>query len=97
MSRWFAVLRTRSPNWDHAAPLRRQRLWDEHAAFTDSLEAEGLIKLAGPLEESTDVLLIAKGESAGSIEQRLVEDTWTLVGMLSTTWCDHGMCWWETV
>jgi hypothetical protein len=40
MAEWFAVLRSRGPNWDHAAPLRQQRLWDEHATFTDNLEAE---------------------------------------------------------
>ena len=71
MRQWFAVLRTRGPKWDHATPLRQQRLWDEHATFTDGLEAEGLIKLAGPLEGSLDVLLIVKGESA----EALVRDT----------------------
>jgi uncharacterized protein YciI len=86
MSQWFAVLRTRGANWDHATPLREQRLWDEHATFTDNLEAEGLIRLAGPLDGSIDVLLIMQGDSAEAIEARLVEDPWTPVGMLSTTW-----------
>jgi uncharacterized protein YciI len=86
MSHWFAVLRTRGPNWDHATPLRQQRLWDAHAAFMDALEAEGLVRLGGPLEGSTDVLLIARGESAEAIEARLVEDPWTPVDMLTTTW-----------
>ena len=86
MSGWFAVLRTRGANWDHESPLRQQKLWHEHAAFTDGLEAEGLIKLAGPLEGSTDVLLITRGESAGAIEARLVEDPWTLADMLHTAW-----------
>jgi len=86
MAQWFAVLRRRGPNWDHATPLRQQRLWDEHATFTDNLETEGLIRLAGPLEGSTDVLLIMQGESAEAIERRLVEDPWTPVDMLSTAW-----------
>jgi uncharacterized protein YciI len=86
MTQWFAVLRTRGPNWDHATPLRQQRLWDEHATFTDGLEAEGLIRFAGPLEGSRDVLLIMQGESPEAIEARLVEDTWTPVDMLSTAW-----------
>jgi uncharacterized protein YciI len=86
MARWFAVLRTRGPNWDHATPLREQRLWDEHATFTDNLEAEGLIRLAGPLEDSLDVLLIVRGESPESVEARLAEDPWTPVDMLHTTW-----------
>jgi uncharacterized protein YciI len=86
MTRWFAVLRTRGPNWDQATPLRQQKLWDEHATFTDGLEAEGLIRLAGPLEGSLDVLLIVKGESAEAVEARLREDPWTPVEMLSTAW-----------
>jgi hypothetical protein len=86
MSQWFAVLRTRGPNWDHTTPLRRQKLWDEHATFMDGLQAEGLIRLAGLLEGSIDVLMIASGESAEAIEARLVEDPWTPADMLHTTW-----------
>jgi len=86
MTRWYAVLRTRGPNWDHATPLRQQRLWDAHAAFMDALEAEGLVRLAGPLEGSIDVLLIMQGGDAGAIEARLVEDPWTPADMLHTTW-----------
>jgi uncharacterized protein YciI len=86
MSQLFAVLRTRGPNWDHATPLRQQPLWDEHATFIDDLEAEGLLRLAGPLNGSTDVLLIMRGDSAEALEARLVQDPWTPVGMLGTTW-----------
>jgi uncharacterized protein YciI len=86
MSRWFAVLRRRGLNWDHAAPLRHQRLWDEHATFTDWLEAEGLLRLAGPLEGSDEVLMIFCGESAEAIEARLAQDPWTPTDMLHTAW-----------
>jgi uncharacterized protein YciI len=86
MSRWFAVLRTRGPNWDHATPLRQQALWDEHATFTDGLEAEGLIRVAGPLEGSVDVLMIVRGESAEAVAARLAGDPWTPADMLRTTW-----------
>jgi uncharacterized protein YciI len=86
MTRWFAVLRARGPNWDRATPLRQQKLWDEHATFTDGLEAEGLIRLAGPLDGSNDVLLIVRGESAEAVEARLAQDPWTPAGMLHTAW-----------
>ncbi len=86
MSQSFAVLRTRGPNWDHATPLRQQKLWAEHATFIDGLEAEGLLRLAGPLDGSTDVLLIMRGDSAEALEARLVEDPWTPADMLSTAW-----------
>jgi uncharacterized protein YciI len=84
--RLFAVLRRRGPNWNHSAPLRQQRLWDEHATFVDALEAEGVIRLAGPLEGSDDVLLICRGDSADDVEARMDEDPWTPAAMLATVW-----------
>lgn len=86
MARWFAVLRTRGPKWDHARPLREQALWLEHAEFADGLEADGLIRLAGPLEDSSDVLLIVRGDDPVEIERRLAQDPWTPADMLATTW-----------
>ena len=85
MSQWFAGIRRRGPNWDQERPLRSQALWLEHAAFVDGLEAEGLIRLAGPLDGSDDVLLIVRGDSPEAVEARLVEDPWTPADMLHTT------------
>lgn len=85
MSQWYAVLRTRGPKWDNSIPLRQQPLWTEHATFTDGLEAEGLIHLAGPLEGSRDVLLICRGDDPAEVERRLAEDPWP-AEMLSTAW-----------
>jgi hypothetical protein len=48
MSRLFAVIRTRGRKWDDAAPLRERPPWREHAAFIDGLEADGVLRLAGP-------------------------------------------------
>jgi hypothetical protein len=84
MSQWCAVLRTRGPKWDHSRPLREQALWDEHAAFTDGLEADGVIRLAGPLDGSDQVLMIMRGPP-GEIERRLAEDPWPSE-VLRITW-----------
>jgi uncharacterized protein YciI len=85
MSHWFAVIRTRGVAWDRATPLRQQPLWTEHAAFVDALEAEGLIRIAGPLDDGRDdVLLICRGDSAEAIEARLAADPWP-TDMLATT------------
>jgi uncharacterized protein YciI len=84
--RWFAVLRRRGPNWNHGAPLRRQRLWEAHATFVDALEAEGVIRLAGPLDGSDDVLLICRGASAEAVEAQMAQDPWTPADMLETVW-----------
>jgi uncharacterized protein YciI len=85
MSQAYAVIRTRGAKWDHAAPLRSQPLWHEHARFIDDLAADGFIRLAGPLEGGNDVLLICRGESPDSVEARLIEDPWTAADMLHTT------------
>jgi uncharacterized protein YciI len=85
MSQLYAVIRTRGPKWDRQAALRNQALWHEHATFTDGLQAEGVIRLAGPLEGGDDVLLICRGASPEAVEARLAEDPWTGAGMLHTT------------
>jgi len=85
MSRSFAVLRTRTAGWDAAVPLRQQPLWREHATFIDGLVDEGVIRLAGPLDGSPDVLLIMSGDDPAAVEARLAEDPWT-GGLLRTTW-----------
>jgi uncharacterized protein YciI len=51
----------------------------------DALEAEGLVRLAGPLEGGDDVLLICRGDSPEAIEARLAQDPWTPADMLHTT------------
>ena len=85
MSQCFAVLRRRGPAWDHGRTLREQTLWNEHAAFTDGLEAEGLIRLAGPLGDSNEVLLIVRSADAETVAHRLAEDPWP-PEMLGTVW-----------
>ena len=85
MSQLFAVIRTRSPRWDNATPMRQQPLWREHAEFVDALEADGLIRLAGPLEGGDDVLLICSGETPEAVEARLRTDPWTAADLLHTT------------
>jgi uncharacterized protein YciI len=85
MSSLYAVIRTRGPKWDRRTPMRQQALWREHAIFVDGLEADGVLRLAGPLEGGDDVLIICRGESAESVEARLAEDPWTRADMLHTT------------
>jgi uncharacterized protein YciI len=85
MSSLYAVIRTRGPKWDRQTPMREQALWREHAIFVDGLEAEGVLRLAGPLEGGDDVLIICRGESAESVEARLAQDPWTGADMLHTT------------
>lgn len=85
MSGLYAVIRTRGPKWDRQTPMREQALWREHAIFVDGLEADGVLRLAGPLEGGDDVLIICRGESPEAVEARLAEDPWTAADMLHTT------------
>jgi uncharacterized protein YciI len=66
-------------------PLERQKDWDAHAAFMNSLEAEGFVALGGPLAGSKDVLLIMRADTVDEIEKRLAADPWTRLDLLRVT------------
>ncbi len=87
MSQLFALIHSRGPAWNHAAPLEGQRDWDAHANFMDGLVEEGFIVLGGPLEGSPDVLLIFRADSEEAIEKRLAADPWRQNGLLVPKHC----------
>jgi hypothetical protein len=72
----YVVLRTRGPGWDDSKSLEEQVDWPAHAAFMDSLAAEGFVVLGGPLEGTRDILLVIRAESACEIVERLAADPW---------------------
>jgi len=82
MRQLFAVLLDRGPAWQHGLPLERQVQWDAHASFMDALVDEGLVLLGGPLEETSEVLLVFRAESADHIRQRLAPDPWHRMDLL---------------
>jgi uncharacterized protein YciI len=81
----FVVMRRYGPPHDPQKPIEAQLDWESHRIFMNALEAEGLARLAGPLEGTTEVLLIFRVENAEEIEERLRADPWTRSGILSTT------------
>ena len=80
----FAVIRRRTEAWDRSRGLEEQEAWPEHADFMDALEADGFARLAGPLEDSEQVLIIVSAESPEQVETRLAADPWTRMGLLET-------------
>ena len=82
MSRLFAVLRSRGPEWNDSLPLERQVDWPGHADFMNALHAEGFVLLGGPLEGTSDVLLIIRASSSNEIHARLSADSWTCKDLL---------------
>lgn len=84
MTQLFAVTRSRGPRWNAAGGLEAQPGWRGHADFMDALHAEGFVLLAGPLEGTSEALLIVRAASPAEIEARLAGDPWN-DGLLSTT------------
>jgi len=78
----YAVIRTRGPAWNRALSLEQQPDWNRHAHFMNGLQGEGLIVLGGPLEESSDVLLIFQAAGPDQIRNRLQDDPWTKMDLL---------------
>ena len=66
----FAVVRTRAAGWHRTADLEDQPEWREHADFMNALQAEGLVLLGGPLDGTTDVLLIMRAGSEEEMKKR---------------------------
>jgi uncharacterized protein YciI len=84
MQHLFVVIRRYGPPYASCLPLEEQQDWEAHRAFMSALEAEGLVRLGGPLEEREDVLLIFRAKDKAEIERRLADDPWTQSGILST-------------
>jgi hypothetical protein len=78
----FAVIRTYGSAWQPGVSLEGQRAWREHAQFMNALEAEGVVLLGGPLEETPDVLLVICANGEEEIRTRLSGDPWTSLDLL---------------
>ena len=86
MTQLFAVMRTRGPAWNEAAPMEDQVDWRAHADFMNALHAEGVALLAGPLTGTRDVLLVFRAGSEAEVEAWLARDCWSVKGLLQTLW-----------
>jgi len=80
--RLFAVTRTRGPAWDGAQSLEGQRDWDGHAAFMNGLAKEAFVVLGGPLDGTSDVLLVIRATGPDEIRTRLGADPWSTMDLL---------------
>jgi uncharacterized protein YciI len=82
MQKLFAVIRTRGPAWQDSRPLEGQADWAGHASFMNALAKEGFVILGGPLEGTSDVLLIVRATTPDEVRSRLAEDPWASKGLL---------------
>lgn len=76
MAGLFAVVRSRGPAWEATDALEEQPGWRAHAEFMDRLHAEGFLLLAGPLEGSSDMLLVVRAGGEAEVRERLAGDPW---------------------
>jgi uncharacterized protein YciI len=77
MAQLFAVLRSRGPKWEEGKPLEQQADWPAHAAFMEALHDEGVVLLVGPLQGTSDALVIMRAGSDDEVAARLAPDPWT--------------------
>jgi uncharacterized protein len=84
MEHLFAVMRRYGPPYVPGRPLEEQPDWEAHRTFMNRLEANGIVRLGGPLEEREDVLLILRARNKNEIERLLADDPWTKSRILST-------------
>jgi hypothetical protein len=85
MLQLFAVIRTRGPAWLDSRPMEDQADWPPHASFMNSLADDGFVVLGGPLEGTSDVLLVMRATTADEIHRRLAGDPWAVADILRTT------------
>ncbi len=81
----FVIIRTHGPAFVESIPLESQKLWKEHANFMDALHEKGFAILVGPLEGTSNAMIICRAASASEIESALAKDPWTASGHLYTS------------
>ena len=68
--------------------MREQPEWEQHAAFMDSLAADGFLLFGGPLagtdKDRTRALHIVRARSEVEVSARLDADPWTRMDLLTS-------------
>ncbi len=72
---FHVVVRQDGPEFDRSKPLERQSGWEEHAAYMDSLVAEGRIVLGGPLPDFRTAHAM-EAESEAEVRALWAADPW---------------------
>jgi uncharacterized protein YciI len=71
----FLVRYGPGPAWEPTKPRRGQAGWDAHASFMDTLTAQGVVLLGGPLDEHRALLVMRHGDEGG-LRAQLASDPW---------------------
>ena len=74
--RFFAAIVQRTQAWDASKPPQEQVGFAAHAQYMGSLEASGVIAMAGLMQASSDVLFIFRAASEDEVRKHLAADPW---------------------
>jgi uncharacterized protein YciI len=91
----FAVTMECGPSWDWSRPRREQDSWDEHAAFMDSLVADGFLLIGGPIGdvEGKYTLHAIEAGDEQAVRDRFAQDPWAPMGMLQVATIEPWTIW----
>lgn len=75
---YFLVTELPGPAWDRSRTRREQNGFNQHAAFIDSLVAQGALVVGGPLGDPDfgPAVLVFAAESEDEVAKRLADDPW---------------------
>ncbi|HYD12223.1 MAG TPA: YciI family protein [Allosphingosinicella sp.] len=79
----YAIWRRRAGAWKQGEPIEAQDDWPGHAAFMMKGQADGIVKLAGPVDDK-GALIVVRAKSPEAVEAWLAADPWTASGLLVT-------------
>lgn len=82
MNRLFAAILHRGPAYQLSQALEGQQEWEAHRTFMNALVDEGFVVLGGPLEGTSEVLLIFRAASSEEIMSRWSKDPWAKLDLL---------------
>lgn len=85
MQQLFVVVRERGPAWQDSRSMESQADWAAHASFMNALAKEGFVILGGPLEGTSDVLLVIRAKTPDEVRSQLAEDPWAVKDLLRIT------------
>lgn len=91
----YAVTRDAGPGWTDGVGAFEQAGAGDHAAFMNTLAAQGVVLFAGPLAGTEHgrirVLLVVDAADEQEIRRRLAEDPWDRSGRLVTATIESWM------
>jgi uncharacterized protein YciI len=82
MTTYYAAFLRPGSRWDPEKAVREQPFWKEHAVYMDSLFADGVVVLGGPVADRSGSMVILKAQSTTQAREMFRDDPWTVHDVL---------------